>query len=247
MLKVENLYKSFKQKKKRIEAVIDVSFECHAGEVYGLLGPNGAGKTTILRMISTLLKPEKGTIFLNGKDVSKYPLHAKRSLGFLSGTTGLYDRLTAEEMVRYFGNLYGLNKDILSQRVNHLFNILDMKDFSKVKCGKLSTGMKQKVSIARTLIIDPPVLVLDEPTAGLDVITSKNIIDFIKTSRDKGKCIIFSTHIMSEAEYLCDRIGILHKGRLYYSGRLNEIKEKANAQRLEDIFFQLDKETMKAI
>ena len=146
-------------------------------------------------------------------------------------------------MVRYFGNLYGLNKSVLDERVEELFEVLQMKDFRRIKCGKLSTGMKQKVSIARTLIIDPPMLVLDEPTVGLDVITSKNIIDFIKKSRDRGKCILFSTHIMSEAEYICDRIGILHKGKLYYSDDIEKVKKKAGVERLEDIFLKLEEKT----
>ena len=243
MLKVKDIHKTFKAKREKVRAVDGVSFECKQGEVYGLLGPNGAGKTTMLRIISTLLKPDSGTVVLNGVDVNKDPLNAKRSLGFMSGSTGLYDRLSAEEMVRYFGNLYGLNRNVLDERVEELFEVLQMRDFRKIKCGKLSTGMKQKVSIARTLIIDPPMLVLDEPTVGLDVITSRNIIEFIKKSRDRGKCILFSTHIMSEAEYICDRIGILHKGKLYYSGKIEQVKKEAGVKRLEDIFLKLEEKT----
>ena len=145
-------------------------------------------------------------------------------------------------MVRYFGNLFGLDKQILNQRIEEIFSILKMNDFRNVRCGKLSTGMKQKVSIARTLVNDPPLLVLDEPTAGLDVLSAKNIIDFIKRSRDKGKAIIFSTHIMSEAEYLCDRVGILHKGKIYYEGTLPEIKQKSKIEHLQDIFFLLEEQ-----
>ncbi|HDS09423.1 MAG TPA: ATP-binding cassette domain-containing protein, partial [Firmicutes bacterium] len=201
-----------------------------------------AGKTTILRMISTLLKPNKGEIFIKDINIKENPLELKRNLGFLSGSTALYDRLTAEDMVRYFGNLFGLDKQILNQRIEEIFSILKMNDFRNVRCGKLSTGMKQKVSIARTLVNDPPLLVLDEPTAGLDVLSAKNIIDFIKRSRDKGKAIIFSTHIMSEAEYLCDRVGILHKGKIYYEGTLPEIKQKSKIEHLQDIFFLLEEQ-----
>ncbi|MDD3625893.1 MAG: ATP-binding cassette domain-containing protein [bacterium] len=243
MLKVQNLYKTFEQKKKeKIEAVRDVSFNVNPGEVYGLLGPNGAGKTTILRMISTLLKPTRGEIFVKEFNTKDSSLDVKRNLGFLSGSTALYDRLTAEEMVKYFGNLFGLEKQILNQRIEEIFSLLKMNEFRNIRCGKLSTGMKQKVSIARTLINDPPLLVLDEPTAGLDVLSAKNIIDFIKRSRDKGKAIIFSTHIMSEAEYLCDRVGILHKGKIYYEGTLSEIKQKSKVEHLQDIFFLLEEQ-----
>lgn len=241
MLKVTNLHKTFKQKKETIKAVAGVSFEVKSGEVYGLLGPNGAGKTTILRMISTLLKPDEGEIFINNENIKDDPVKAKRALGFLSGSTGLYDRLTAEEMVKYFGDLYGLDEETLNSRIEKIFALLDMMDFRKVRCSKLSTGMKQKVSIARTLINNPPLLVLDEPTMGLDVLSAKNIIDFIRKSKDDRKAIIFSTHIMSEAEYLCDRVGILHKGKIYFSGTLKEIKAKAGVDHLEDIFFLLDK------
>ncbi len=203
-----------------------------------MLGPNGAGKTTTLRMIATILAPSSGSASINGFDVVKEPGKARRSFGFMSGDTGLYARLTAKEMIEYFGNLYGMNRRELENRLDILSHELQMDEYFNRKCAKLSTGQKQKVSIARTVVHDPPVLIFDEPTAGLDVLASRNIVDFIKSAPDGGKCIILSTHDMGEAERLCDRIGIIHNGELAAIGTKNELFDRFNADNLEDVFLK---------
>lgn len=239
MVRSTGLTKTFKDRKKgQIEAVRDVTFEAYAGEIFGLLGPNGAGKTTTLRMLATILTPTSGSAEIAGVDVSDNPDRARRSLGFLSGDTGLYARLSAREMIVYFGSLYGMKQGKLEAAVNALGEKLDMTDFFDRRCGKLSTGQKQKVSIARTMVHDPPVLILDEPTAGLDVLAAKNIVNFIRNARDEGKCIILSTHDMGEAERLCDRIGIIYNGSMTMAGTREELFRKFNSRNLEDVFLK---------
>ncbi len=232
-----DLKKSFKDKKRGVvEAVKNVSFEAYAGEIFGLLGPNGAGKTTTLRILATILSPSSGFAEIAGHDVQKDPDGARRSFGFMSGDTGLYDRLSAKEMIYYFGSLYGMDKDLLNQRVELLKEQFDMTDFFNRRCAKLSTGQKQKVSIARTIIHDPPVLILDEPTSGLDVLASRNIVNAIRHVREEGKCVILSTHDMGEAERMCDRIGIIHDGVLSEIGTKEELFTRFNADNLEAVF-----------
>lgn len=234
-----SLEKRYKDKKRGIiEAVKGVSFEAHAGEIFGLLGPNGAGKTTTLRILATILKPSGGTATLAGHDVVKDPDSVRRSLGFMSGDTGLYARLSAREMIAYFGQLYGLEGDELKRRVEVTKEYLDMDDFFEGRCGKLSTGQKQKVSIARTIVHDPPVLILDEPTSGLDVLASRNIVNFIRKAHDDGKCIILSTHDMGEAERMCDRIGIIHNGLLVAVGTKEELFDQYSVMNLEEVFLR---------
>ncbi len=234
-----NLSKTYKDKKRGVvEAVKGISFEARAGEIFGLLGPNGAGKTTTLRILATILKPSAGTATLAGYDVVNDPDNVRRSLGFMSGDTGLYARLSAKEMIAYFGQLYGLEGDELEQRVEVTKNYLDMDDFFEGRCGKLSTGQKQKVSIARTIVHDPPVLILDEPTSGLDVLASRNIVTFIRKAHDDGKCIILSTHDMGEAERMCDRIGIIHNGQLVAVGTKEELFDSFSATDLEEVFLK---------
>lgn len=240
MIEAQNLAKVFKDKKRgEVRAVDDVSFNCNDGEVFGLLGPNGAGKTTTLRMLSTAIKPTSGKALVDGIDVTKNPREVRIRIGFLSGNTGLYARLTAREMVAYFGSLYGLSKAEIKTRIDKLFTLLDMHDFADSRNEKLSTGMKQKVSIARSVLHDPPVMVFDEPTSGLDVMSSRSIVDFIRQCREDGKCVIFSTHIMSEATRLCDRIAVIHKGRLYFQGTADEMLKQTGQDNLEDAFMKI--------
>jgi len=240
MIEARSLEKIFRDKKRgEIKAVDDVSFACQSGEIFGLLGPNGAGKTTTLRMLSTAIRPTSGTALINNIDVKDNPQEIRRQIGFLSGSTGLYGRLTAREMVTYFGRLYGMKKAQIDERIEKLFALLDMNEFANARNEKLSTGMKQKVSIARSVLHDPPVMIFDEPTNGLDVMSSRTIVDFIRQCREDNKCVIFSTHIMSEASRLCDKIGIIHKGRKYFEGTVPEILKQTSCENLEDAFIKI--------
>lgn len=237
MIEAHELSKFFNDKKRgQVRAVESVSFRCEPGKIYGLLGANGAGKTTTLRMLATLLKPTSGTAQVAGFDVTQDPEKVRANVGFLSTATALYGRLTAQEMVEYFGRLNGLEGDALRKSVDSLFTALDMNSYRNGRCEKLSTGMKQKVSIARTLVHDPKVMIFDEPTVGLDVMAARSIVSFIRQCRDRGKTVIFSTHVMSEAEKLCDRIGIIHNGRLMAEGTLAELRQRSGKTDLEDIF-----------
>ncbi len=240
MVEVSGLSKSFSDKKRGLfHAVSEVSFRCEAGQVYGLLGGNGAGKTTTLRMLATLLTPTRGGATVDGFDIVSAPEQVRARVGFLSGATALYGRLTAREMVEYFGNLHGLRRTELRERVKRLFAQLGMEEFQDRRCDKLSTGMKQKVSIARTLIHDPPVMIFDEPTSGLDVLTARAVLAFIRQCRDQGKTVIFSTHIMTEAAKLCDTVGVIHQGKLVDEGTVNELLDKHNETDLEEVFVKL--------
>ncbi len=219
-------------------AAEDVSFTARSGEVFGLLGPNGAGKTTTLRMLSTVLTPTRGTAIIAGHDVVREPDAVRASIGFLSGNTGLYPRLTPREVLTYFGRMYGMPAARLSSRIDQLATLLDMGPFLDKRCDALSSGMKQKVNVARTVLHDPPVLILDEPTLGLDVLTSRTIVDLVKDCRTQGKCVIFSTHIMGEVSRLCDQLAIVHRGRVQFSGTLAELRSRAGAD-LEEAFISV--------
>lgn len=237
MIEARNLFKTFQAKKRgRVEAVRDVSFQCKPGEIYSLLGANGAGKTTTLRMLATILTPSSGDATIDGASIVSDPDRVRHNVGFLSTATALYGRLTAQEMVDYFGHLHGLKGNKLNERRKKLFDLLDMNSFANQRCDKLSTGMKQKVSIARTLVHDPPVMIFDEPTLGLDVMAARTIVRFIRDCRDQGKTVIFSTHIMSEVERLHDRIGIIHKGQVLAEGTLAELQTASGETDLEEIF-----------
>jgi len=240
MIEAQGLVKRFQDKKRGgVLAVDRVSFRCRPGEIFGLLGANGAGKTTTLRMLATILTPSEGTAVVAGFDVTKQSQKVRSSVGFLSTATALYGRLTARELVEYFGRLHGLDESTLYQRINTIFAQLEMNDFGDRRCDKLSTGMKQKVSIARTLVHDPSVMIFDEPTVGLDVMAARTIISFIRECRNFGKTVIFSTHVMSEAEKLCDHIGIIHNGRLLAEGTLADLRQRYGKQDLEDIFVEV--------
>lgn len=242
MVKVENLYKVFENKKKgnkkQIEAVNRISFQCKPGEIFGLLGPNGAGKTTTLRCISTLIKPTSGNIFLDESNVLQDEKIIRSKIGFLTTDMKLDGFFTPNYMLSYFGRLNKMNKSVIEDRKQKLFHDLQMEDFIDKKIDKLSSGMKQKTAIAISLIHDPEVIVFDEPTNGLDVITAKNVTDFLKKYANQGKTVLISTHIMSIAEKLCNRIGILIEGELKKMGTLEEIISGSHADNLEDVFYR---------
>jgi len=240
MIETRALSKVFHDKKRgAIRAVDNVSFTCKAGQIYGLLGANGAGKTTTLRMLATILEPTDGTALVCGHDIVDQPEEVRRHVGFLSTATALYPRLTSQEMVEYFGRLNGLDEATLQKRRDDIFNRLDMNSFRDRRCDKLSTGMKQKTSIARTLIHDPQVMIFDEPTLGLDIMTARTIIEFIRECRQRGKTVIFSTHVMSEVEKLCDVIGIIQSGKLLAEGSLAVLRDRYHQNDLEEIFVQV--------
>ncbi|MGD0653863.1 MAG: ATP-binding cassette domain-containing protein [Thermoguttaceae bacterium] len=216
-----------------------ISFHARPGQVYGLLGPNGAGKTTALRILSTVLRPSSGTATIDGHDVLTQPDQVRREIGFISANTAVYDRMTGWEMVEYFGRLHGIPQDELHPRMERLFNRLHMNDTRDVLGAKMSTGMKQKVSVARALVHDPPVLIFDEATVGLDVLVARAFLKNVAEMRDQGKCILYSTHIMREAEKICDRVAILHRGHILAEGTLEELRDMHHESDLEELFFQL--------
>lgn len=220
-------------------ALDSLSFSALPGEVFGLLGPNGAGKTTALRILSTVLSPTSGSATVNGFDCVTQPDLVRHHIGFMSANTAVYDRMTAWEMVEYFGRLYGMGEEQLRERMEQLFDRLQMQNIRDLLGAKMSTGMKQKVSIARAIVHDPPVLIFDEATSGLDVLVARALLDTVAELRDQGKCIVFSTHIMREAERLCDRVAIMHEGRILAEGTLEELRTEHGQTDLEDLFFEL--------
>jgi len=240
MIEARGLCKVFHDKKRgAIRAVDNVSFVCKPGQIYGLLGANGAGKTTTLRILATILEPTDGTAVVCGHDVIDEPDKVRANVGFLSAATALYPRLTSREMVEYFGRLNGLDESTLTKRVEEIFSRLDMNSFRDRRCDKLSTGMKQKTSIARTLVHDPQVMIFDEPTLGLDIMTARTIIDFIRECRQRDKTVIFSTHVMNEVEKLCDVVGIIQSGKLLAEGSLAELRDRYHETDLEEIFVKV--------
>ena len=251
MIEVQNISKKYQLTKKQkkelqaktvtISAVKNVSFNCQPGRVFSLLGPNGAGKTTLLRMMSTIIKPTKGEILICGKSVLKYPQVVRSKIGFLTGSTNLYEKLTPVEIVTYFGELHGLSKNILAQRKEKLFDKLEINDFSKKRIGQLSTGMKQRVSIARSMIHDPEVVIFDEPTSGLDVISANSIIELIKECKQEGKTVIFSSHIMSEVDLLCDDLAIITNGKLVFNDKMETFRNQSVSKSLTETFIEIVK------
>lgn len=240
LVSASGLTKVFSARKRaQIRAVDDVSFEAHAGEIFGLLGINGAGKTTTLRLLATMLKPTAGEASICGYSISKEPQDVRRRIGFMSTATSLYGRLSAREMVTYFGRLNGMRPEAIEQRAQELFDLFAMNEFRDRRCDKLSSGMKQKVSIVRTVLHDPRVMIFDEPTAGLDVLTSRTIVDFVKDCRSRGKCVLFSTHLMEEVEKLCDRVAVIHDGKLLACEPVDALKSRTPSGRVEDAFVSL--------
>jgi len=234
---VQGLTKTFfDDSRGEVRAVDGIDFECHEGEIFGLLGANGAGKTTTLRMLATILAPTAGTATVRGHDVARDPEQVRCSLGFYSASTALYPRLTARETLEFFARINRYPAAQVAARVDALIARFGIGEYAGARVDKLSSGMKQKVSIARTVAHDPPVLIFDEPTVGLDVLNALEMQKIIREFRDEGKCIIFSTHIMSEAEKLCDRIAIIHRGRIHACDTLDRLREATGERYLEEIF-----------
>jgi sodium transport system ATP-binding protein len=219
-----------------VEAVRGLSFAVRGGEVLGLLGPNGAGKTTTLRMLATLLRPDRGRATVAGFDVRSAPLSVRRNIGYLTGDTGLYERLSPVEMLRYFGALHGLRTAVCEARIATLVDGLAMGSFAGRRCGSLSTGQRQRASVARALLTDPPVLILDEPTAGLDILAARTLLDTLRVERERGKAVLFSTHVMAEAELVCDRIVLLHRGRAIAEGTVRALRARFDRDTLAEAF-----------
>ncbi len=234
ILRADGLVKHFGA----VAAAQDVSLCVHAGEVVGLLGPNGAGKTTILRMIAGILPPDSGYVHIDGKDMASDPLAAKQVIGFHSGDTQLYHRLTAREALQYFGRLYGMDEQALKARIDQLVEQLEMSSFVSRPCNTLSSGQKQRANIARAFLHHPDLLILDEPTNALDVVSGRFIVEAIRREKAAGRAVLFSTHIMGEAEYLCDRIALLHQGRIVDEGTLPELLERSGCDNLTDAFLK---------
>jgi sodium transport system ATP-binding protein len=240
MIQVENLTKSFRDLRRGLVHAVDhVSFTARPGEIFGLLGANGAGKTTTMRILCTVLRPTGGRAVVAGYDVATQPSQVRQNIGFLSANTAIYDRMSAWELVQYFGRLYGLTEERLRERLETVFTSLQMNDFRDTLGAKMSTGMRQKVSIARAIVHDPPVLIFDEPTVGLDVLVARAVQQNIEKLRELGKCILFSTHIMREVERLCDRVAIVNRGKVLACGTLTELRERYGQQDLEELFFAL--------
>jgi len=240
MIEARLLTKVFRDRKRGdVHGADRVSFRVEPGRIYGLLGANGAGKTTTLRMLATLLRPTSGSAVVAGHDVVREPDKVRANVGFLATSTALYDRLTSREMIAYFGRLNGLGEASLRSRIASLADELEMHEFLDRRCDKLSSGMKQKTSIARMLVHDPQVMIFDEPTLGLDVMTARSIVRFVRDCRGRGKTVIYSTHVMGEAEKLCDVIGIIHQGRMRAEGTLAELRERTGETDLEECFVKV--------
>lgn len=236
---VKEIKKYFYSKKGIVKAVDGVSFDVKEGEIFALLGPNGAGKTTTLRILATILKPDSGEAFINGYDILKESEKVRRSIGFLPGDSGLYHRLTPSEFVEIFAQLYGLPKDLINKRKKEVFETLGIERYSKTIIDKLSQGTKQKVLLAKILVSDPPILILDEPAQGLDVVAAKLFEEYLLRLKKEGKTILISTHIMEQAEYLADRIGIINEGKVTYIAAIEEMKNKTGKKTLREIFLTL--------
>jgi len=240
MITVNNLSKTFHDKKRgTVNAVSDVSFECNPGEIFGLLGANGAGKTTMMRMLATILEASGGTATVAGYDIRTQGQDVRRHIGFLSNSAGLYERLTAREVVTYFGELNGLTTSKIKKRIEQIFTELDMNDFAEGRCDSLSTGQKQRVSIARAIIHEPPVLFFDEPTNGLDVLVARTVVRFIRQCKAEGRTIVFSTHIMPDVEAMCDRVAIISKGKLISLGTPAELRSEQGTPDFASAFFKI--------
>lgn len=236
MIEVKELEKQFGS----FKAVDKISFEVKKGEIFGLLGENGAGKTTTLRMLATMLQPTSGYALLGGLNVVREPEKVRAHIGILfGGETGLYDRLTASENISYFGELNGMDKAGIKERSQQLSAAFGMQEFMDKRASKLSKGMKQKVAFARSIIHNPEIMLFDEPTSGLDVSAAREVHEFILKCKAEGKTILFSSHTMKEVDKLCDRVGMIHKGRLVEVGSIEELKEKYECDDLEDIFIRL--------
>ena len=243
MIEAKQVEKVFKVGKgKDVRAVCDVSFRCHPGRIFALLGPNGSGKTTLLRMISTLMTPDTGELKVAGFDCSDESEDVRKRIGFLTGSAGLHEKLSGRETLEFFGALHGLSGAKLQQRIDEMEREFKLEDFIDRATGKLSMGQKQRIMIARTLIHDPEVVIFDEATTGLDVLAAKGLMDIIRTCKEQGKTVLFSTHIMGEVALLADDVTVLHKGRQIFSGTLEELKNRSDedtGKSLEETFVSL--------
>jgi sodium transport system ATP-binding protein len=240
MVRTSALSKSFIDPKRgKVEAVKNVTFTAQPGQILGLLGKNGAGKSTLLRMLSTVLTPTSGQAWINEVEVTKDPTKVRSMIGFMSTSTALYGRMSPRETLLYFGELYGLKGSDLKPKVEGLIERLDIGSYADGLCDKLSTGQKQRVNIARTLLHNPPVLFFDEPTSGLDVVMSQDVMAFVEDERDRGKTIIYCTHIMSEVERLCDHVACIHDGELMGFGSAEELKAQTGTNTLERAFLSV--------
>ncbi len=235
VIEVKNLQKSFG----KVKAVDNISFHVAPGEIFGLLGPNGAGKTTTLRILSTLLKADGGSAILNGLDVKKQSEEVRKTIGVVNGGMGLYDRLTGLEVLHYFGNLYGMSKSAVEKRVRELDELLQLGATLQRRCGDFSTGMKQKIVIARAVLHDPSIIFFDEATNGLDVMARRAVLDFVKNYPDSKRTVIYSTHIMNEVEELCDRAAVIYQGKLIAENTITGLLDKTQTKNLEQAFFSL--------
>ena len=240
MIHVRQLTKIYKDiHSGEFTALDGISFDAMPGQIYGLLGPNGAGKTTALRILSTVLKPTSGTAVVNGFDVTTEPEMVRRQIGFVSCNTAIYDRMTSWEMVQYFGQLYGMDPERLQIRMETLFDKFQMNEIRNVLCSKMSTGMKQKVSIVRAMVHNPPILIFDEATSGLDILVAREVLKTVEQLCEQGKCVIFSSHIMSEVKRLCDRVAIMNRGNILGEGTIDELADKYKQSDLEELFYQM--------
>ena len=240
MIQVTGLQKTFHDRKKGdVHAVRGISFTCRPGQVFGLLGRNGAGKTTTLRMLATILVPTGGTATVAGFDIVEKSAEVRRRIGYLSGETKLYDRLTGRELLQYFGSLAGMSSAAIAARIGALTERFDLGKLLDVRVGKMSTGMKQRLSITRVVFHDPEVMIFDEPTAGLDVIAARGVLELIVDLKRQGRTIIYSTHIMTEAERICDEVAIIEQGAILAHGSLESIRDQAPSRSVEDVFVQV--------
>ena len=239
MIEIRELRKSFKAKTGTVTAVDGVSFSARDGEITGLLGPNGAGKTTTLRMLYTLMTPDAGQVLVDGVDVARDAQAVRRNLGVLPDARGVYKRLTARENIAYFGRLHGMDEATIARRAEELVGALDMADFADRRTEGFSQGQRTKTAIARALVHQPRNVILDEPTNGLDVMTTRAMRGFLRRLREEGRCVLFSSHIMQEVAALCDRIVVIAKGRVVAQGSADELRAQAGEDNLEDAFVKI--------
>ena len=239
MIVAQDLHKSFKTKTGLVNAVDAVSFQANDGQITGLLGPNGAGKTTTMRMLYTLMKPDRGQVLVDGVDANEQPVTVRRSLGVLPDARGVYKRLTARENIAYFGELHGLSREQIAARTQALSQALDMDYILDRQTEGFSQGQRTKTAIARALIHDPRNVILDEPTNGLDVMTTRAMRGFLRQLRDEGRCVIFSSHIMQEVAALCDRIVVIAKGRVVAAGTADDLRAQVGEDNLEEAFVKI--------
>jgi sodium transport system ATP-binding protein len=240
LIDVQHLAKSYEDPDGGlVHAVVDATLNCKAGEIYGLLGPNGAGKTTTLRCLATTLTPTGGQAQIAGHDLVAEPEAVRRSIGFLSAAIGLYSRLTPRETLKFFAELYGMSGDHLKSRVEHVLDLFDITSYADRPNDRLSTGMKQRVGLARAVVHDPPVLILDEPTSGLDPIVSRTVERAVQSLAQAGKCVLFSTHLLDQADAICSRIGVIGRGQILAQGTVAELCAATGAQNLRGAFFAL--------